>query len=73
MERCEKNAMVIAEYLENHDKVSRVFYPGLPSHPQYDIACKQMTSFGGMISFLVDGDLNDCRIFPEQFKNIHVG
>ena len=68
MERCEKNAMVIAKYLENHSKVSRVFYPGLLSHPQYDIACKQMTSFGGMISFLVDGDLNDCRIFLSNLK-----
>jgi len=58
----EANAMRIAEFLEGHPSVGeRVAYPGLPSHPQYDLARKQMSSFGGMISFLVKGGLEEAR------------
>jgi len=46
-----QNALKIAEYLEEHKKVTRVFYPGLPSHPQYEVAKQQMNPFGGMLSF----------------------
>lgn len=56
MERHCRNAMTIARYLEAHPKVARVYYPGLESHPQYDIARRQMHDFGGMIAFeLKDG------------------
>jgi cystathionine gamma-lyase len=68
MEKCEKNAMAIATYLENHKKVSKVLYPGLKSHPQHELACKQMKSFGGMISFFVDGDLSDCKSLLSNLK-----
>lgn len=47
------NAIKLAQYLESHPKVSRVWYPGLPSHPQYEIAKKQMPSFGAMLTFEV--------------------
>jgi cystathionine beta-lyase/cystathionine gamma-synthase len=57
----EANAMRIAEFLEGHPYVERVAYPGLPSHPQYELARKQMSSFGGMISFLVKGGLEEAR------------
>ncbi len=57
----EANAMRIAQFLEGHPSVERVAYPGLPSHPQYDLARKQMCSFGGMISFLVKGGLEEAR------------
>ena len=50
MEQHQKNALAIAEFLLKHPKVKRVYYPGLPSHPQYDIAKKQMRGFGGMLS-----------------------
>lgn len=50
---CE-NAARIARYLEKHDKVKEVIYPGLDSHPQHDLAKKQMRGFGGMISFRAD-------------------
>ena len=50
MERHCKNAQAIAEYLENHPKVKKVTYPGLSSHPQYEIAKDQMDGFSGMIS-----------------------
>lgn len=50
------NAGRLAEFLQNHPKTDNVFYPGLPTHPGHDIAKKQMSGFGGMISFLVAGD-----------------
>lgn len=50
-----ENAMEVAEFLEAHDKVERVFYPGLESHPQHDLAKKQASGFGSMISFELKG------------------
>ena len=47
------NAMAVAEYLENHPSVESVIYPGLPSHPQHELAARQMDSFSGMVSFRV--------------------
>jgi len=49
------NAQLLAEFLEQHPKVEKVLYPGLPSHPQHELAKKQMGSFGGMLSFLIKG------------------
>ncbi|NPV12116.1 MAG: cystathionine gamma-synthase [Ignavibacteria bacterium] len=54
MERHNQNAIKIAEFLNSHPKVRKVFYPGLQSHPQHLIAKKQMRGFGGMVSFEVD-------------------
>jgi cystathionine beta-lyase/cystathionine gamma-synthase len=51
MAQHDANGMTIARYLEDHPKVQRVLYPGLPSHPQYEIARKQQRGFGAMISF----------------------
>lgn len=51
MEQHNKNGQAIANYLEKHPKVKRVFYPGLVSHPQHELAKKQMKGFGGMLSF----------------------
>lgn len=45
------NGLAIAQFLEAHPKVQRVMYPGLPSHPQYELATRQMRGFGGMVSF----------------------
>ena len=55
MQRHCDNAMKVAQFLESHPKVSETIYPGLESHPQYEIAKKQMRGFGGMISFVVNG------------------
>ena len=55
MARHNENAMRIAAWLESHPQVSRVFYPGLPSHPDHAIACRQMCGFGGMVCFEVKG------------------
>ncbi|NVK53581.1 MAG: cystathionine gamma-synthase [Flavobacteriaceae bacterium] len=51
MQRHCENGRAVAKYLENHSKVKEVFYPGLESHPNYEIAKKQMDDFGGMVSF----------------------
>ncbi|MFC8509796.1 cystathionine gamma-synthase [Streptomyces sp. NPDC057411] len=55
MDRHSENAAKIVEMLTQHPKVSQVLYPGLPEHPGHEIAAKQMRSFGGMISFRVEG------------------
>jgi len=58
IERAEKTAKEIAEWLEKHPKVEWVKYPGLPSHPQYELAKKQMRGFGSMISFELKGGIS---------------
>lgn len=68
MERHAQNAMEIAHYLEKHPKVEKVLYPGLESHPQHAIARKQMTGFGGMITFFIKGGLPQARTFLEKVK-----
>ncbi|NOR52253.1 MAG: O-succinylhomoserine sulfhydrylase [Gammaproteobacteria bacterium] len=55
MERHCDNALKLAQWLEAHPKVERVFYPGLTSHPQYDLAKRQQSGFGGLLSFVVNG------------------
>ncbi len=56
MEVHNRNAMKIAKFLEQHPVVTRVYYPGLASHHGYEVACEQMSGFGGMVSFEVAGD-----------------
>ena len=56
-----ENGMSLAKYLEAHPKIEAVYYPGLPSHPQYEIAKKQMTGYSGMLSVLVSGDAANAR------------
>ncbi|MBN22177.1 MAG: cystathionine gamma-synthase [Bdellovibrionaceae bacterium] len=68
MQRHEENAMQIAQFLENHPKVEKVIYPGLESHPQHSLAKKQMSGFGGMISFVIKGGLEASRTFLENVK-----
>jgi cystathionine gamma-synthase len=55
------NAHRIAEWLEEHPRVERVRYPGLVSHPQHELAARQMADFGGMLSFELAGSLDDAR------------
>ncbi len=69
MQRHCENGQRVAEFLENHPKVKTVFYPGLPSHPFYDLAKKQMKGFGGMVSFsFVSGEKRDAVSFLEKIK-----
>ncbi|QDT06395.1 Cystathionine beta-lyase [Rubripirellula lacrimiformis] len=55
MQRHNQNGMAVAEFLESHDRVERVYYPGLKSHPSHSIAAAQMRGFGGLITFTVKG------------------
>jgi cystathionine beta-lyase/cystathionine gamma-synthase len=68
MERHCASAMKIAQWLERHAKVKRVYYPGLSSHPQHAIAKKQMRAFGGMISAELAGDLDTAKRFLERCR-----
>jgi cystathionine gamma-lyase/cystathionine beta-lyase/cystathionine gamma-lyase/homocysteine desulfhydrase len=60
MERHNSNGLAVARHLAGHPKVKKVHYPGLPSHPQYELAKKQMTGFGGMLAFET-GSLENAR------------
>ena len=68
MERHAENAIKIAQFLENHPKVRKVIYPGLSSHPQHELAKKQMTGFGGIVTFFIKGGLEAARRFLERVK-----
>jgi cystathionine gamma-lyase len=68
MERHCASALTIAQWLERHPKVRRVYYPGLASHPQHTLAKKQMHAFGGMISAELDGTIEDAKRFLERCR-----
>ena len=68
MERHQYNAMNIAKYLESHEMVDRVYYPGLETHPQHGLAKKQMYGFGGMLSFEIKGGMDAARKFVESLE-----
>ncbi|XP_037106031.1 cystathionine gamma-lyase-like isoform X1 [Syngnathus acus] len=63
-----KNAMAAAKFLEGDSRVERVIYPGLPSHPQYDVVKKQCTGCPGMISFYIKGKLQNAISFLKSLK-----
>jgi cystathionine beta-lyase/cystathionine gamma-synthase len=68
----EENALAVAEFLEGHKRVKRVIYPGLASHPQYELARKQMRNFSGMLTFQPEGDGAEiARRMIERFEVIH--
>ncbi len=68
MERHCSNAQAVAEYLEAHPKVERVYYPGLHSHSQYDLAQQQMDAPGGMVTAVLKGGLDTARRFLERVE-----
>ncbi len=70
VKRHNENGQAIAEFLEDHPKVREVYYPGLPSHPQYELAKKQMLGFGGMVSFCVGKSDADGGKFLNSLKII---
>ncbi|HMM23167.1 MAG TPA: cystathionine gamma-synthase [Selenomonadales bacterium] len=63
-----RNAGEVAQFLLRHEKVAKVVYPGLPSHPHHQVAKKQMKDFGGMVSFFVAGGAAETRRFLENTK-----
>jgi cystathionine gamma-lyase len=68
MQRHCENAAEIARWLERHPRVDRVYYPGLPSHPQHELAQAQMNGYGGIISAALKGDLACSRKFLENCR-----
>ncbi|MGD8293654.1 MAG: aminotransferase class I/II-fold pyridoxal phosphate-dependent enzyme [Desulfobacterales bacterium] len=70
IERQNENAMKIARYLENRDKIKAVHYPGLTSHPDHAIAKRQMTGFGGMLSFEIYADFEQTKDFMDHLRKI---
>lgn len=68
MQAHQKNALALAEFLEKHPKVTKVNYPGLPSHPQYELAKSQASGFGGMISFEIQGGEKAVRTLFERLN-----
>lgn len=72
MEQHEKNAQIIVDFLSKHKKIKRIYYPGLATHPGHKIAEKQMSGFGGMISFELQGDYKKAIKFLESLKIIMI-
>lgn len=68
MRQHEENAKRIAEYLADHSSVLSVNYPGLINHPQYELACRQMSGFGGMISFQIKGGREEANKFVKSLQ-----
>jgi cystathionine gamma-synthase len=68
MERHNASGMAVARFLEAHPRVSRVHYPGLPSHPDHAVAVAQMRGFGGVVSFEIDGSLEATSRFIDRLR-----
>ncbi len=73
MARANASALELAQFLDNHPAVQRCFYPGLPSHPQHQLAKKQMTGFGGVVSFWIDAPLGQVNKFLDSLELCLVG
>jgi cystathionine gamma-synthase len=71
--RQNESGLRLAEFLQQHAAVRRVYYPGLPSHPQYDLARRQMSGFGGVVSFEVDGDLERTSRLVDLLRIPYIG
>ena len=67
-----RTAMAVARYLETHPKITRVLYPGLASHPQYELARRQMTQGGGLVCFDVAGDKESCFRFLDALRLVDI-
>jgi cystathionine gamma-lyase len=70
MRQHEANALAVAKFLHEHPRVEKVYYPGLPSHPDYALARRQMSGFGGMVSFQFKGTYNDVAQMVRRFQVI---
>lgn len=73
MKRINENGQTVAEYLENHPRVKKVYYPGLPSHPQHNVAKKQMRGFGGVVTFEVEDNIEYVLNFLSKLNIINIG
>jgi len=72
MQAHSERALQLAQWLTTQSGVSKVYYPGLESHPQYKLACKQQTAFGGLLSFEVNGGKEQAWQFINAMKLISI-
>ncbi len=68
-----RTALAVAQFLQGHPAVKSVFYPGLPSHPEYRIAKEQMSGYGGVVSFVLDTDLAGAGAFIDRLTIPYIG
>jgi len=68
IERHNQNGLAVARWLEDHPKVRRVYYPGLPSHPDFELASRQMKGFGGVVTFELETDLEGAMRFIDATR-----
>ncbi|KAK8760876.1 hypothetical protein V5799_027858 [Amblyomma americanum] len=68
MDRHMENGLKVAKFLEAHPVVERVFHPGLPSHPQHEVAKRQCSGFSGMVAFRINGGLKESSLFLKSLK-----
>lgn len=68
MRQHEENALAVARFLGEHPRVEKVYYPGLPTHPGHELAKRQMSGFGGMVSFQFKGSYDDVDTVVRRFK-----
>ena len=68
MDRHNRSALAIARWLEAHPRIRRVWYPGLPSHPDHDVAKRTLAGFGGVVTFELDGDLDATTRFIDACR-----
>ncbi len=73
MERLNRTATEVATHLEQHPKIRKIYYPGLPSHRHHEIASRQMTGFGAVVTFEIDGDLDGTLAFLDALKLCMLG
>jgi cystathionine gamma-synthase len=73
VQRQNENGQRVAQFLEDHLAIHRVYYPGLPSHPDHEIARRQMTGFGGVVSFEIEGDKDKASRFIDRLRLPYIG
>ncbi len=73
MERLNKSGEMVANWLESHPKIRRCYYPSLNSHPHRDVAKREMSGFGAVVTFELDGDLEDSNRFLDNHKLCYIG
>jgi cystathionine gamma-synthase/methionine-gamma-lyase len=71
IERINANALALATFLEQQPQIERVYYPGLESHPQHELACRQMNGFGGVVAFGVRGGYAEAERLVSALKVPH--
>ena len=72
MKEHQKNAFAVAKFLEGNENVEKVLHPGLPSHPDYELAKKQMRGFCGMVTFYIKGGLDEASTFLKNIKVLYL-